>query len=538
MARTILVLSGEVGAGKSTLAKRLVERYGAHHVSTHTLLTGRLGSDIAQERRALQEAGERLDQETGGRWVREGLQPVVDRLAADAFVVVDSIRIAPQLEALREAYGRVLTHLHLHAPEAELAKRYANRAASEGFQELSSYAEVRENATERNVVTLANDADILINTAFCTALDVEVRAAAHLGFSGRDHGPAVDVIVGGEYGSEGKGNIAFYLAPEYDLLVRVGGPNAGHVVPRHNGTPFTHRLLPSGTQNCDAPLLLGPGAVIDVDTLLREIAGCGDGIVDADRLTIDPLAMIISKRDISDDQRNVKAIGSTGKGVGPATARRIRRRASVKLARDVRELRPYLGPASEVLQDAYARGARVLLEGTQGSMLSLYHGEYPHVTSRDTTVSGCLAEAGIPPGQVRRTIMVCRTYPIRVQSPEGATSGFMGQEIKWETLSERSGVPLEELLENEKGSVSGKQRRVAEFDWALLRKSAQLNGPTDIALTFADYIDIENRKARRLDQLTTETIRFIEEVERIADADVSLISTRFHPRSIIDRRHW
>lgn len=134
--------------------------------------------------------------------------------------------------------------------------------------------------------------------------------------------------------------------------------------------------------------------------------------------------------------------------------------------------------------------------------------------------------------------MVCRTYPIRVHSPEGATSGFMRQEIKWETLSERSGVPLEELLENEKGSVSGKQRRVAEFDWALLRKSAQLNGPTDIALTFADYINIENRRARRLDQLTTDTIRFIEEVERIAGADVSLISTRFHPRSIIDRRHW
>jgi adenylosuccinate synthase len=272
-----------------------------------------------------------------------------------------------------------------------------------------------------------------------------------------------------------------------------------------------------------------------VDTLLDEIAGCG---VEYDRLVIDELAMIISKRDVSNDEQNVKAIGSTGKGVGPATARRIRRRADVKLARDIKQLRPYIGCADDVLQDAYARGARVLLEGTQGTMLSLYHGEYPHVTSRDTTVSGCLAEAGIPPSKVRRVIMVCRTYPIRVQSPEGSTSGFMGQEISWETLSERSRVPLEELLEVEKGSVSKKQRRVAEFDWALLRKSAQLNGPTDIALTFADYIDIENRKARRLDQLTTETIRFIEEIERVAGADVSLISTRFHPRSIIDRRHW
>ncbi len=231
MARKILVLSGEVGAGKSTLAKRLIERYHANHVSTHSLLSARLGADVPQERRALQEAGERLDQETNGAWVRDEVQPVADALAPDAFVVVDSVRVAAQLNALRDAYGRSLTHLHLHAPEDELAKRYENRTVRDGFQELASYAEVRDNATERNVATLSTDADILINTALCTPLDVEVRAAAHLGLTGREHGPTVDVVVGGEYGSEGKGNIAFYLAPEYDLLVRVGGPNAGHMVP-------------------------------------------------------------------------------------------------------------------------------------------------------------------------------------------------------------------------------------------------------------------------------------------------------------------
>lgn len=171
-------------------------------------------------------------------------------------------------------------------------------------------------------------------------------------------------------------------------------------------------------------------------------------------------------------------------------------------------------------------------------MLSLYHGEYPHVTSRDTTVAGCLAEAGIPPSRVRRVVMVCRTYPIRVQSPEGSTSGYMSQELTWEELADRSGIDVDELKSVEKGSVSKKQRRVAEFDWALLRKAARLNGPSDIALTFADYLSVKNREARRLDQLTTDTIRFIEEVERVAGANVSLISTRFHPRSIIDRRHW
>ncbi len=89
-----------------------------------------------------------------------------------------------------------------------------------------------------------------------------------------------------------------------------------------------------------------------------------------------------------------------------------------------------------------------------------------------------------------------------------------------------------------KGSVSKKRRRVGEFDWELLRRAAKINGATDIALTFVDYLDIKNRNARRFDQLRPDTIRFIEEVERVAGAPVSLISTRFHVRSVIDRRSW
>jgi adenylosuccinate synthase len=114
----------------------------------------------------------------------------------------------------------------------------------------------------------------------------------------------------------------------------------------------------------------------------------------------------------------------------------------------------------------------------------------------------------------------------------------MSQPISWQTISKRSGIPLAELVNVEKGSVSKNLRRVAEFDWQQLRRSALLNGPTDVALTFVDYINIKNRKARRIEQLTEETLNFIEEVERIAGAPVSLVSTRFHWRSIIDRRHW
>jgi adenylosuccinate synthase len=187
----------------------------------------------------------------------------------------------------------------------------------------------------------------------------------------------------------------------------------------------------------------------------------------------------------------------------------------------------------------FRTGKKVLLEGTQGTGLSLFHGRYPHVTSRDTTTAACLAEAGIGPHRVRRVVMVTRTYPIRVgNSSTGATSGPMTREIDWDVIAERSGIPEDDLRKAERGSVSDNKRRVAEFDWQLLKRSAQLNGATDIALTFADYLHENNKNARRYDQLNTDTIHFIEEVERVAGAPVSLIGTRFHPRSVIDRREW
>jgi adenylosuccinate synthase len=114
----------------------------------------------------------------------------------------------------------------------------------------------------------------------------------------------------------------------------------------------------------------------------------------------------------------------------------------------------------------------------------------------------------------------------------------MERELTWATISDRSRIPLEELEQTEKTTTTKKKRRVAEFDWLLLRKSVSLNGPTDIALTFVDYLDIDNRKARRFEQLTRDTVQFIEEVERVAGAPVSLITTRFDYRSIIDRRAW
>jgi adenylosuccinate synthase len=527
VARSIILLSGSVASGKTTLGELLVDRFAFHCFKTRELIRFLVGTE--PDRRALQAAGERLDRVRGGEWVASAL----GRLAGD----VDAVRTVGQTEAIRKAFGKMVTHVHLLAPPSVLRRRYRDRKRT--LTELGSYAQVVQSVTEQNINELEHVADVVIDTDRNRPQDVVVRVAAELGLYGRYVQRLVDVIVGGQFGSEGKGHIVSHLAPEYDVLVRVGGPNAGHKV-YLEPEPVTFHHLPSGTlHNHHAKLVLGPGAVLGLSTLLAEIAKCE---VPADRLSIDPQAMIIEAHDEAFEARTlVRSIGSTGQGVGSATARKVLRTAAspnVRLARDVSQLRHYLRPTHQLLEDAFARGSKVLLEGTQGTGLSLHHGFYPHVTSRDTTASGCIAEAGIAALRVRRVLMVCRTYPIRVQSPKGASSGPMSKDISWAEIARRSNVPVESLRSSERTSTTNRRRRVGEFDWDLLRKAASLNGPTDIALTFTDYISSANRNARRFEQLTQGTIQFIHEIERVAGAAVSLIATRFHSRSIIDRRAW
>jgi adenylosuccinate synthase len=404
------------------------------------------------------------------------------------------------------------------------------------MEELRTFKDVSKNPTEAAVHELEKSADIVVDTQACTPADVVVKTATHLGLFAREYARLVDVIVGGQYGSEGKGHIASYLSREYAVLVRVGGPNAGHKVILESG-PYVHHQLPSGTQrNPAAKLIIAPGAVVNPESLLKEIRECK---VDHDRLSIDPQTMIITARDCKAEAGLQKRISSTGQGVGVATARRILHRGKrLKLAKDVRELQPYIQDTWEVLERTYNTGGRVLVEGTQGTGLSLFHGFYPYVTSRDTTVSGCLSEAGISPSRVRKTIMVCRTYPIRVENPLGGSSGPLGQELDWDEIARRAEVPVTEIMTNERTSTTNRQRRVGAFDWGLLRKTSALNAPTDLAITFTDYLNPLNAEARRYEQLSPETIRFIEEVEHVGAAPVSLISTRFDFRSIIDRRTW
>ncbi|MEW8077961.1 MAG: adenylosuccinate synthetase [Candidatus Thiodiazotropha endolucinida] len=524
----IVVLSGQVSVGKSTLAHKLVSRFSALHCSTGDIITT-LKPDVPRERKAMQEAGEALDRAKKGEWVAQGLRQLLEQNDHNGLVVVDSIRVKEQIHALRKYYGTKVVHIHLSADETVLSSRYKKR--KQKIAELKSFSAVLKNETERNIYKLETIADAVVKTDRSCEEDVFVRTAAHLGLYPLTARALVDVMVGGQYGSEGKGNIANYIAPEYDVLVRTGGPNAGHKV-FHKPTPLTFRHIPSGASNApNAKLILGPGAVIDVKILLEEIADNG---ITVDHLFIDPQATIIDAKDIGKEQK-LERIASTQKGVGAAIARRILERGgNVQLAKDISELKPFITKSCDVLEDAYFNSQRVLIEGTQGTGLSLFHGKYPSVTSRDTTVSAFLAEAGVSPKRVRKVILVVRTYPIRV----GGNSGPMSKKLSYAELHRRSKIPLYDLKETEKATVSKTQRRLGEFDWVQLRESSILNSPTDIALTFADYLGIENRDARRFEQLTPDTINFIVEIERVSGAPVSLISTRFHYRNIIDRRAW
>ncbi len=268
----------------------------------------------------MQKAGEGLDRKTSGAWVQEELTDVLREAANSppSALILDAVRIAGQIEAVRRSYGRRVLHIHLTAPPEVLEARYKARRP-EGFREFDSYAEVLNNPTEAKVNDLMGLADVVIDSKQCTEPDVVVRAACHAGLYATKIQRVVDVLVGGQYGSEGKGQIAAHLSPEYDVLVRVGGPNAGHSVKLDDGRKVKFHHLPSGSQKGDMHLIIGPGAVLNPDGLLKEIA---QAEIEVDRLSIDPQAMVIDKRDIRAETKAGGArdrIASTGQGVGAST---------------------------------------------------------------------------------------------------------------------------------------------------------------------------------------------------------------------------
>ncbi|WP_174291161.1 adenylosuccinate synthetase [Sphingomonas bacterium] len=530
---TYIVISGAIASGKTTLGDAILARVGGERMSTRQSIVSRTG--VASRREELQRAGDELDRETSFGWVAEDALERAGSIPSGV-LVVDAVRRVEQVDRLRAATSDPVRHIHLVANDVELARRHAARVHD--VEEPALYDDVRASATEAAVDDLAARADVLMDASRLDRAGAVTAALAGLGLLPSRvvaDGRLVDVVVGGQYGSEGKGNVCSFLAPEYQVLMRVGGPNAGHRV-RNPDFDFVH--LPSGTlHNPGARLLIGAGATLSLPVLLGEIAELSIG---ADRLSVDPQAIVIEDWDLSWEVGALEVIGSTKKGVGAATARKILGRGGgaerfgppVRLARDVEELQDFVRPVFAELERAYAAGERIMLEGTQGTDLSLHHGMWPHVTSRETTASGCLADAGIPPTRVRDVVMVVRTYPIRV----GGTSGGMGVEIGFDVVASRSGLDEEGIRGTEVGTVSKKPRRVAEFDLGQVRRAAALNGATRIALTFADYLGAENRGATSLEGLNPATREFVARMEEVTGAPVDLVATGPGRADVIDRR--
>lgn len=292
----------------------------------------------------------------------------------------------------------------------------------------------------------------------------------------------LSIIVGGQFGSEGKGKTSLHWAQTRDAqaVVRVGGTNSGHTVIDRSGTPVSLRQLPTAAVLPSASLILPAGSYIDPPLLFAEMERYN---VDPARVMIDPNAAIITdadkRREEGGDLR--ESIGSTASGTGSAVIRRAARDGSLSRARDIKELIPFLTETIGVTRDLLDAGARIVIEGTQGFGLSVLHGgNGDYATSRDTTAAGFLSEVGLSPFDVDEVVMVIRAFPIRVSG----NSGPLPNETDWSDVSERAGRPgLKELT-----TVTGKLRRVAEFDPEIVRRAIRANQPSSLVLNHMDYV--------------------------------------------------
>ncbi|MCH8801050.1 MAG: adenylosuccinate synthetase [Chloroflexi bacterium] len=340
----------------------------------------------------------------------------------------------------------------------------------------------------------------------------------------------VTVVVGGQYGSEGKGKICAHLAltGEADFMVRCGGPNSGHTVDK-DGIVYELMQVPAGFVNPDVRLLIAAGAIVNPDTLLHEIELCG---LDESRIGIDRNTVIIEEADIQTESTGeLRArLGTTAQGVGAAVARRVARVPGVRLAKDVPELRRYVTSVSEELQTANQSNRQIVIEGTQGFGLSLYHTEeWPYCTSRDTTAHSFLSEVGL--GVRDYSVVMClRTFPIRV----AGNSGPLPEEITWEELQAKSRYPhsIKELT-----TTTKRLRRVALFNREVVRRAVAANCPSAVSLHGVDYLDFANRGLDSFDGLTTSTREWVSELEAEIGVPVDFVGTGPSISELIDRRH-
>lgn len=344
-----------------------------------------------------------------------------------------------------------------------------------------------------------------------------------------------------QFGSTGKGLLAGYLAKtmQPDVVVTAWGPNAGHTYIDEDGREYIHRMLANGIVSPKLnTVLIGPGSVIDLDCLMKEIAECKSLLIGKE-IIIHPHAAIVTKEHCEIEKRNVK-IGSTMKGTGAAVISRIERdpeNNSVAIENVPQEWLDEIAQMgiAVVINDEYYDAAiksaeLIQIEGAQGYSLSIYHGFYPYCTSRDVTPAQVMADTAMPFSIIPEVYGTLRTFPIRVANrfdEDGnmiGTSGpgYMDQkELDWSEIG----------LEPELTTVTKLPRRIFSFSMMQTREACFRCGPTKLFLNFVNYLD-KNKALALIDQIHS-ALSF-EGVQ----ASVEWVGTGPEHKHVLDRRKY
>jgi adenylosuccinate synthase len=334
----------------------------------------------------------------------------------------------------------------------------------------------------------------------------------------------VIILVGGQWGDEGKGKVIDFLSAKADMVIRSqGGNNAGHTVITEDGE-FKFQLMPSGVLYPTCTCVIGNGVVVDPIVLLREITQLRERGIEPKNLIVSERAHMVMRYHpifdkLEEDARGDDRLGTTWRGIGPAYADKIRRigfrigdlqkepfmRKKLAFVVDqvknpiltklydsdpfdwesmlgeylgyAKELDPYIKDTFPIIQGALDAGGNILLEGAQATMLDLDFGTYPYVTSSNPTAGGALTGSGIPPTRVDLTIGVFKAYTSRVGY--GPFPSELTDEVG-DQIRERG---------HEFGTVTGRARRIGWFDAAVARYAVRLNGMGCAALMRLDILD-------------------------------------------------
>ena len=328
-------------------------------------------------------------------------------------------------------------------------------------------------------------------------------------------------------GSSGKGSLNAWLAGQhhFDIATNNYATNAGHYVEFDTGTRVLNQHLCSAFIDPNTEIYINPGASVDIQTLLNEIS-----IIEAlgynikDRLTIHPLANVITDADKDEEKRVIKS-GSTFKGCGAALARKTMRIPGQKLAKDYEELSRFIKDRTYELNEKVAKGAKILIEGSQGIDLDINFAEWPFTTSRMTHPTQLAADAGLSGQSITNVILNVRTNPIRINNQSAANPNdwhytgnyWDAKEISWAIVAERAGYKTydEFIAEYEFAlmtSVTKKVRRVFEFPKERAKFVHALAGgllPGSnvlYSLNFINFIDRATKGVRTITELFTDKV--------------------------------